>query len=134
MDGTEDHQPGGFLLPQEKVGLPSPSPSTASTQHGATSLPHPRVRSLQPGSSKEDMVRRFVEDKLLQISRRYVKKFGGASREDDIVGYKSFGEVCKDFDSVINVLWLSGTRKQAAQKPNPPLSLGGIVIMPCSKC
>lgn len=47
----------------------------------------------------------------MHTSRRYVKKFGQADPGDDLVGYKSFSEVCKDLDGVVNVLWLSGTRE-----------------------
>ena len=100
-------EPGGFLPPG---GLPSPTPSS-TTARPSSGLPHPRGRSLQPGSSKEDMVRRYVEDRLLYISRRYVKKFGDPEVGSDVVGYKSFSEVCRDLDVVINVLWLSGTRE-----------------------
>lgn len=56
-------------------------------------------------------MRRFVEEKLLHISRRYVKKFGNPSPGDTVVGFKSFGEVCKELDEIVNVLWKSGTRK-----------------------
>lgn len=50
-----------------------------------------------------------MEERLLYISRRYVKKFGDPEVGSDVVGYKSFSEVCRDLDVVINVLWLSGT-------------------------
>lgn len=99
--------PGGFIPPG---GLPSPAPSASSTR-SVSGLPHPRGRSLRPGSSKEDMVRRYVEERLLEVSRRYVKKFGNPERGDTVVGYKTFGEVCRDLDGIINVLWLSGTRE-----------------------
>lgn len=99
--------PGGFIPPG---GLPSPAPSASSTRSNI-SLPHPRGKSLQPGSNKEDLVRRYVEQQLMDISRRYVKKFGNPAPGDTIVGYKTFGEVCRDLDGVVNVLWLSGTRK-----------------------
>lgn len=98
---------GGFLPPS---GLPSPAPSSPASRQ-ASSLPHPRSRSLQPGSNKEDMVRRYVEEQLLNASRRYVKKFSSGEPTGDIVGYKSFSEVCKDLDNLVNVLWLSGTRE-----------------------
>lgn len=104
-------QAGGFFQPSSTMGLPSPAPSATSTR-SATSLPRPRGKSLQPGTNKEDMVRRYIEDRLLYISRRYVKKFGQPDPRDDVVGYKGFGEVCKDLDGVVNVLWLSGTRER----------------------
>ena len=56
-------------------------------------------------------MRRYVEQQLLDISRRYVKKFGNPAPGDTIVGYKSFSEVCRDLDGVVNVLWLSSTRR-----------------------
>ncbi|KAH6962289.1 hypothetical protein BKA56DRAFT_679798 [Ilyonectria sp. MPI-CAGE-AT-0026] len=98
--------PGGFFHPVG--GLPSPAPSTASSVT-SSGLPHPRSKSLQPGSSKESLVRTYVEERLMETSRRYVKKFGNPEPGDKVVGYKSFGEVCKDLDKVINALWLSGT-------------------------
>lgn len=93
-------------------GLPSPAPSTASSYaNNIQGLPAPRNKALKPNSSKEFMVRRYAEEQLLLATRRYVKKFGNAEPDDSVVGYKRFGEVCKDLDSVINVLWRSGTRE-----------------------
>ncbi|KAJ6784463.1 hypothetical protein PWT90_02881 [Aphanocladium album] len=105
MDGESTPQPGGFIPP---TGLLSPTPSTASSR-AAAALPHPRKSALNPGSSKEDMVRRFVEDKLLNVSRRYVKKFGDPDPADTVVGFTNFTEVANELDGVVNVLWLSGT-------------------------
>ncbi|KAL6874856.1 hypothetical protein J3F83DRAFT_712818 [Trichoderma novae-zelandiae] len=99
-------QPGGFIPPQG--GLPSPAPSSASSR-AASSLPHPRRTPLRPGGSKEDMVRRYAEEKLMTISRRYVKKFGEPLEGDTLVGFRSFGEVCKELDEAVNILWQSGT-------------------------
>jgi hypothetical protein len=106
---------GGFLPPSVSNGLLSPAPSSSSTSP-ASGLPHPRHHSLQPGSNKEDTVRRYVEDRLFYVSRRYVKKFGDASVDDDVVGYQSFGEVSRDLDGIVNVLWLSGTRELMSPK------------------
>lgn len=61
-------------------------------------------------------MRRYVEDKLLYTSRRYVKKFGNPDPGDTVVGFKAFGEVCKELDGIVNVLWLSGTRKPTPRK------------------
>ncbi|KAL5093491.1 hypothetical protein Trisim1_010222 [Trichoderma cf. simile WF8] len=99
-------QPGGFIPPQG--GLPSPAPSSASSR-AASNLPHPRNSALRPGSNKEDMVRRFVDEKLLYVSRRYVKKFGNPNPGDTVVGFRTFGEVCRELDEIVNVLWKSGT-------------------------
>jgi hypothetical protein len=106
---------GGFL----HDALPSPAPTTYSSRLAAN-LPHPRSQPLRPGSQKEDATRRFVDQKLLHVSRRYVKKFqapeevaGDGALEGGLVvgGYTEFGEVCRDLAEVVDVLWLSGTRK-----------------------
>lgn len=55
-------------------------------------------------------MRRYVEERLLNISRRYVKKFGNPNPGDTVVGFKSFSEVAKELDGLVNVLWKSGTR------------------------
>ncbi|CEF74986.1 hypothetical protein FGSG_02652 [Fusarium graminearum PH-1] len=100
--------PGGFL--PAPGGLPSPAPSaTSSYANNIQGLPAPRNKALKANSSKEFMVRRYAEEQLMLATRRYVKKFGSAEPDDSVVGYTRFGEVCKDLDSVINVLWRSGT-------------------------
>jgi hypothetical protein len=108
MRAGQDDLAGGFIPPGGS--LPSPTPSSSSSRL-TSSLPHPRTKSLQPGSNKEAMVRRYVEEKMLFVSRRYVKKFSNDESDPNVMGYKSFGEVCRDLDGIVNVLWLSGTRK-----------------------
>ncbi|KJZ77399.1 hypothetical protein HIM_03123 [Hirsutella minnesotensis 3608] len=106
MANSSAHQQSGGFFPQ--ASLPSPAPSASSTRSTA-GLPHPRHNALRPGSSKEDMVRRYVEERTLNISRRYVKKFGNPDPSDTVVGFTNFGEVCRELDGIVNVLWLSGT-------------------------
>jgi hypothetical protein len=101
---------GGFLNPT----LPSPAPSTLSNATRTTTssgLPHPRGQPLRPGSVKEDKVRHYIEDRLLHISRRYVKKYGLKEQGDEVVGYKSMGELCRDLEALLNIIWLTGTRE-----------------------
>lgn len=108
MADSSNHEPGGFLPPS----LPSPSPSTFSSSSTASNLPHPRTNPLRAGSAKEDAARRYVEGRLLHVSRRYAKKF--QPREDGegdaVVGYESFADVARDLGEVVDVVWLSGTR------------------------
>jgi len=66
------------------------------------------------------MVRNYASGKLMQVSRRYVKKFGTPEPGEEISGYQNFSELCKDLDAVINILWLSGTRKFLIFKRTPP--------------
>ena len=92
--------------------LPSPSPSVASTAT-PSELPRPREHPLKPASQKEIAFINFVDNKMLNISRRYVKKFSSdANRYEGVgKGYESFKEVVQDLEAVFDVVWVSGTRK-----------------------
>ncbi|KAK2034061.1 meiotic recombination protein DMC1 [Colletotrichum zoysiae] len=104
-DAPQPPEPGGFFPSQT---LPSPAPSSTFARTSAL-LPHPRAKPLRPGSNKEETVRRYVEERLGVVNRRYVKKHGNPEPGDQVVGYKTFAELCKDLHGVIDVLWLSGT-------------------------
>lgn len=106
---------GGFIK-----SLPSPAPSGTSTR-STSGLPHPRAHPLRAGSAKEEKIRIYVENQLMYITRREVKKFQEAKPGDDVVGYKNVGELCKDVDALTEILWLSGTRM------DPILSVVGLV-------
>ena len=104
--------PGGFLQPT----LPSPPPSSArSSSTAASILPDPRSTPLKTGSAKESSFIDHVDRKLLGISRRYEKRYN-ADFEDETSedlegrGYESFGELAKDMEGVIDIVWVSGTR------------------------
>lgn len=90
-------QPGGFFL---QACLPSPAPSAASARSTA-GLPRPRRDALRPGSSKEALVRRFVEEQLLNTACRYVKKFAPPDPADPVVGFANFGQVSRELDGIV---------------------------------
>lgn len=114
---SSQQSPGGFIQPTQyppQVTQPPLSPPASSIASYSASLPHPRSQPLRPGSNKEEIARRYVEEKLLGISRRYVKKFAPAEEQTSTTpgfgaGYKTFGEAAKDLSDVIDVLWRSGT-------------------------
>jgi hypothetical protein len=101
---TYSSEPGGFL----PDALPSPVPSNNSVL--PSSLPHPRSQPLRAGSSKEETTRRYVEGRLLHVSRRYTKKFQPPEPGDEVTGYQNICDACKDLGDVVDVLWLSATR------------------------
>jgi hypothetical protein len=108
--------PGGFL--------PDALPSPVSTSHSAPSisLPHPRSQPLRAGSSKEEAARRYMESRLLYVSRRYTKKFQPPKAGDEVVGYRNICDVCDDLSEIVDVLWLSGTRRRSPDRsPERPL-------------
>lgn len=107
-------QAGGFLSP------PPSSVASASTVTASSALPHPRASPLRPGSSKESTFIRFVDERLLRIQRRFAKRTtptaAGDEIEkdaaliwDDVKGYQSMREACKDVEELIGVVWVSGT-------------------------
>ena len=95
--------------------LPSPAPSTTSTTRpNAPGLPHPRGHALRAGSAKEGKVRSFYSERMEHINRQFLKRPIATKQPflaDDGTGYRSMAEVCKDLDEVVNIVWLSGTRK-----------------------
>jgi len=101
---------GGFLHPSP-VPLPARSASTITS-----SLPRQRIHPLRPGSPKESAVINYVDSQILAINRRHAKKFSGsfASPDEADRGYENFREVAKDIEAIVDVLWVSATRKFSA--------------------
>ncbi|ODM24172.1 hypothetical protein SI65_02120 [Aspergillus cristatus] len=110
---------GGFIHPS----LPSPAPSTMSTSTATLSLlPQQRTHPLKAGSMKETAVINHLDKSILGINRRHAKKFsssygGGApngvgegeGEGQDERGYESFKEMVRDIESLVDVVWVSGT-------------------------
>ncbi|KAL9132223.1 MAG: hypothetical protein Q9217_000027 [Psora testacea] len=103
--------PGGFL----QATLPSPPPSS-DTQSTNTPpiLPRPRATPLRPGSLKQSSLIHYADNKLLAISRRYEKRFNAGLESDgtedaESRGYNDFGEMARDLEGVIDIVWVSGT-------------------------
>jgi hypothetical protein len=98
---------GGFL----QSILSPPVSSVASSSVGA--LPQPRGHPLKSGSSKESTFIRYLDDNILKIQRRYARRSSDgkdAEKKLEATGYKSFSEPSKDIESLIDLIWLSGTR------------------------
>ena len=112
MYADDQPGPGGFLEPT----LPSPPPSLVqSTSSVSTVLPQPRSTPLKSGAAKESTFIDHVDRKLLGISRRYEKRYNTDFEDQPSLdiegrGYESFGELAKDLEGVIDVIWMSGTR------------------------
>jgi hypothetical protein len=105
---------GGFIL--------SPPPSSILSSQTATSsaLPRPRASPLRPGGSKESAFIRYVDEHILTLQRRFAKRTTPAANGDeierdaaavwdDVRGYKSMREACKDVEDLLSVVWVSGT-------------------------
>ena len=104
-------EPGGFLHP---TWLSPTDPST-NPRSADPILPQPRSTPLQSGSARESTFINYVDQKLLDISRRYQKKFEASyedqtSPEPEGRGYEEFGELARDVQALTDVVWVSGTR------------------------
>ncbi|KAE8145072.1 hypothetical protein BDV25DRAFT_165464 [Aspergillus avenaceus] len=99
--------PGGFLQPS--VTSPTFSTSTATP----SMLPKQRSHPLKPGSTKETSVINHIEKAVLTINRRHAKKFSGAfddqAQQESERGYESFKEIARDIESLVDILWVTGT-------------------------
>jgi hypothetical protein len=102
---------GGFL--QHSSLSPALSATSASTATPSV-LPHQRTHPLRPGSMKEEALINYIDKRLLMVNRRHAKKFsrslGQQEQMGDERGYESFREVTKDFEAIIDILWVSGSR------------------------
>ncbi|KAI1104352.1 hypothetical protein F4804DRAFT_332366 [Jackrogersella minutella] len=95
--------------------LPSPALSLAAIR-ASKDLPQMRTKPIPRGSRKEDSARTIIEEQLIHIARRYVKKFGIPDPKDELTGYESFEELCEDFENLIDLIWSTGT--PSIQIPN----------------
>jgi hypothetical protein len=80
-------------------------------------LPQPRAHPLKPGSTKESTFIRYLDDGILKIQRRFAKRGSdsdGGNQGVEATGYKSFSEPAKDIETLIDLIWLSGTRMRFA--------------------
>lgn len=94
---------------RDELITPPPSSTTSSTV--ANSLPSPRQRPLKSGGPKESAFIRYVDQNILLAKRRWAKRKFDDGSTGEVKGYHSFKEAGKDLDSLIDVVWVSGTRK-----------------------
>lgn len=113
-------EPGGFLQPH----LPSPPQSSNGSQAvNGLVLPIARSYPIKRGSGKESAVIDHVDAKLLEISRRYEKRFNpGSGKGVEADGYETFGEAAKDLDAITDVVWVTGTRRTTRKETRPLLT------------
>ena len=104
---------GGYLPP----GLLSP-PLTNASSTPTQLLPRPRSHPLNAGGPKESSFIMHVDQRLLHINRRYAKRMDSKDHAAESVveasessGYDDFAEAANDIDSLIDIIWISGTRK-----------------------
>jgi hypothetical protein len=100
-----DQEEGGFV----RVVL-TPPRSVASLTSKAN-LPHPRTTPLKSGCAKESMFIRFLDENITRIQRRHALRGNKQHQEGPNSGFTSFAQVAKELDTLLNLVWISGTRR-----------------------
>jgi hypothetical protein len=96
------------------AGFPTPPESSAAPSQHASPLPQPRRTPLKPGGVKESELIRYLDHGVNNIQKRVDnrvtnRKTQPAAGEEG--GYSTFVEVAKDLDGLVDVVWVSGSRK-----------------------
>ncbi|KAK6522544.1 hypothetical protein TWF281_001985 [Arthrobotrys megalospora] len=121
-------QQGGFIPPS--TYLPSPAPSNYSSTASRSSgvLPNQRSTPLKSGSLPETKFINYVDNALLEIARKFTKKFPSEEEKSEaaranhgsggstptpsggvIVGYSDVEPLIEDLEKLIGLVWVSGT-------------------------
>lgn len=103
---------------------PPPSSVASSSITVGSILPRPRDSPLRAGGSKESTFIRYVDQHVLHVQRRFAKRTSPsttgdkeaakalsikADKFDDVEGYNSMREACKDIGKLVDLVWVSGT-------------------------
>ncbi|KAF2454632.1 hypothetical protein BDY21DRAFT_99874 [Lineolata rhizophorae] len=109
MDIAPD-APADPVQPPPAVSPVATSPVAHSKSSPRGSLPHPRLHPLKLGGAKESALIQYADQAMLHIQRRFAKR---GNLEDgsqtDVVGYHDFAEAATDMESLLDVIWVSGT-------------------------
>lgn len=100
------HFPDAFPTPPASSVAPSMHPSP---------LPKPRRHPLRPGGPKETGLIAYLDHGINNVQKRVhnrINKTKGSPRsEGEEEGYRTFREAAKDLDGILDVIWVSGSRK-----------------------
>lgn len=92
-----------------------PSPPESTVDHDSR-LPSPRQKPLRVATPKYEAFLDHVEQRMLNISRRFEKRVNGdtsiAEVEQD-AGFRSYAELAGELHKVIDLVWISGTRMKS---------------------
>jgi hypothetical protein len=92
----------------EGTAMPTPPASSVAPSSVTSPLPRPRRHPLKPGSPKESELIRYLDRGLNNVQQRVDNR--RQTTKVDLPGYQHFGEVEKDIEALIDVVWVSGSR------------------------
>lgn len=94
------------------VDILTPPASSVASSHHPSPLPQPRKKPLTPGGPKESELISYLDHTITLVRGRWAKRmFQEELSASDAKGYKGFGEAATDIDGLIDVVWVSGSRK-----------------------
>ena len=106
--------------------LPTPPASSANPSHHPSPLPQPRRRPLQPGGTKESELIRYLDHGVNQIQKRVDNRLTSRKETPGTIGqadgYRAFWEVARDVDGLVDVVWVSGSRRLPSLSLHPHTS------------
>lgn len=95
----------------EKPGILTPPASSVAPSSLSSPLPTPRRHPLKPGGPKESELIRYLDNGINNVQKkvenRLQKNYGGVT---GVAAYRTFGEVEKDLEGLVDVVWVSGSR------------------------
>jgi Subunit 11 of the general transcription factor TFIIH len=57
------------------------------------------------------MLIRFLDENITRIERRHAMRTSPYQKEGNESGFTSFVQVAKELDTLLNLIWISGTRE-----------------------
>jgi hypothetical protein len=87
----------------------APSIQTAPSVHTAAPLPQPRKHPLPSGGQKETSLIFYLDRALDNVGKRATNRHVQELLPGEVAGYKSFADVVKDLDPLVDVVWVSST-------------------------
>lgn len=98
--------------------FPTPPASSATQSQHASPLPQPRRHPLKPGGLKESELIRYLDQRVNRVQKRVDnrvtnRKMKPAPGEE---GYSAFADVAQDLDELLDVVWVSGSRKLVVKR------------------
>lgn len=96
--------------------FPTPPASSATHSQHASALPQPRRHPLKPGGHKESELIRYLDHVVNNTQKRVDNRVTNRKSEPALgeeEGYSAFWEVAKDLDALVDVVWVSGSRRNS---------------------
>lgn len=96
--------------------IPTPPASSVAPSSVTSPLPRPRRHPLKPGGHKESDLILYMDHGLNNVQLRVDNRGQKAGVAGvDVDGYVHFGEVEKDLEALVDVIWVSGSRMRIPQ-------------------